>query len=94
MKARKASPGRQGADIELTLDALDMALELLETVWLQDPQNSRRDVRDIQASIKRMEELAARLVVHSPQHHLAYSLPPTHKVTMGRTGAGRSGRAR
>ena len=93
--ARKALPGRpQGADIELTLDALAMSMELLSEHWANDPHNSRRDVRDIQASIKRLEELAGRLVVHAPQHPLACSLPPAHRVTMGGTGAGRSGKGR
>lgn len=74
-------------DLDLALDALDMAVELLETVWLKDPGNTRQDTREIRANIKRMWELVGRLVVHAPEHHMAFSMPSHHQLKIGGTGS-------
>ena len=62
-----------GADLALALDALDMAIELLETVWSKDPKNTRQDAREIKANIARMWRLVARLVTYAPDHPMAWT---------------------
>jgi hypothetical protein len=73
-----------GADLDLCLDALDMAIELLTEVWLKDPGNTKRDTREIKENIGRMWALIEKLVVHAPDHYIAFCAPP----------AGMSGRIR